>query len=257
MDRIMRNTNGFTLMELAMVLVILSLLLIGMLVPLTAQLEQQRVADTDRYLEQIKEALIGFAVANRRLPCPATATSEGRESFAAGGDAANGKCSNFTNGFLPAATLGVKPVDDQGFAVDAWNAAASGRIRYAVYPGTINGVVNPLTRSDGIKNATMNSIAAAPNLIAVCASATGITATNCGTARALALNAPFVVYSLGRNGAAAAGGTGPDETANLNGDSVFVSHTQSILASNTFDDIVTWPSLNTLFGRMLVAGALP
>src|SRR5674476_71590 len=92
--------NGFTLIEMAMVLMIVGLLLGGMLVPLSAQMDQRNVSDTQKALSDIKEALIGYAIANGRFPCPASATSNGVESFFSGG-ASGGYCSNFNNGFVP------------------------------------------------------------------------------------------------------------------------------------------------------------
>lgn len=265
----MKGTTGFTLVEMAIVLVIVGLLLGGLLMPIATQVEQKRISETRASLEQIKEALIGFAAANGRLPCPATALTGGQESFAAGGSAANGLCSNFYDGFLPAAALGLTPSDGFGYAVDAWGLAQN-RIRYAVYTGTINTILNPFTRTDGMRNATMNGIAnfiATPSpLFSVCASATGITPTTCGAAvgNTLASNAPTVIYSVGKNAALPVGGTGADEGANPNPNGgtinpVFVSHepTPSTAPNGEFDDIITWISVNTLFSRMIAAGALP
>ncbi|MCF8184500.1 MAG: hypothetical protein K9J43_05940, partial [Polynucleobacter sp.] len=50
---------------------------------------------------QSTDALLGYAAINGRLPCPATAASNGAESPIGGG-----VCTNPYNGFLPAATLG-------------------------------------------------------------------------------------------------------------------------------------------------------
>lgn len=270
MEPCVKKPTGFTLVEMAIVLVIIGLLLGGLLMPLSAQLEQQRISETQKYLEQIKEALLGFAAANGRLPCPASATSNGQESFAVGGNATNGLCSNFYNGFLPAATLGLTPTDSQGYAVDAWGLTQN-RIRYAIYTGSINSnsptcnatpVTNSFTRKDGIRGTTMDCISQTTPLLSVCASATGITAADCGAATVLTRTTPVIIYSLGKN--AASGGTGADESANpnpnsANNDQVFISHapTQAGAANGEFDDIVTWLSVNTLFSRMIAAGALP
>lgn len=67
----LRTKNGFTLIEIAMVLVIIGLLLGGLLMPLATQVDVQRRIETEKAMEQIKEALIGFAMVNGRLPCPA------------------------------------------------------------------------------------------------------------------------------------------------------------------------------------------
>ncbi|MFZ4536569.1 type II secretion system protein [Propionivibrio sp.] len=240
----MKSSGGFTLVEIAIVLVIVGLLVGGVLMPLSTQVEQKRIAETEKYLEQIKEALLGFAAANGRLPCPATAASNGMESPPGGG-----VCTNSYNGFLPAVTLGLSPVDSAGFATDAWNVVQN-RIRYAVTTSNSSA----FTTTGLIKSTGLGTLSSD---LYVCASATGITATTCGTATSLATNAVAVIYSLGKN--APAGGTGLDEAANLNYDKVFVSHTEATTAAanGEFDDIVTWLSPNILFNRMVTAGQLP
>jgi type II secretory pathway pseudopilin PulG len=235
---------------MAIVLVIVGLLLGGLLMPLSTQVEQRRIGETQKALDEIKEALIGYAVAHDRLPCPASATSNGIESPVGGG-----VCTNPFNGFLPAATLGLPQIDSQGYAVDAWGLPQN-RIRYAV--STAN--TSAFTTLNGMKTTTMGTLA--PDL-SVCASATGITATACGTASlTLTNNAVAVIYSLGKN--APTGGTGTDEAANpnpnsANNDQVFVSHPPAPTgaANGEFDDIVTWLSPNILFNRMVAAGRLP
>ncbi|MHB9116934.1 MAG: type II secretion system protein [Burkholderiales bacterium] len=240
----MPSERGFTLVEMAIVLVIVGLLLGGMLMPLSAQIDQRKIGDTQKTLDGIKEALIGFAVANGRLPCPASPTSNGVESPVGGG-----ACSNPYDGFLPAATLGITPTDSSGYAVDAWGLQQN-RIRYAVT--TANS--NAFTTASGMRTTGIGTLA--PNLY-VCASATGITATSCGTATALTSNAPAVIFSLGKN--APTGGTGTDEAANLDNNPVFVFHTQAAAgaANGEFDDLVTWLSLPVLLNRMVTAGQLP
>lgn len=244
------SARGFTLAELAIVLVIVGLLLGGLLVPLSAQRDTQSQRDTEKALATAIDALLGFAAANGRLPCPATTASNGLESPVGGGD-----CTSFYNGFLPAATLGLSPVDQNGLMIDAWNQP----IRYTIYSGTINGVSNPFTSSNGIKNATMTSISATTTtLLSVCTTATDITTTDCGTtASKLSDKAPAVIFSIGRNGVS--GGTGIDEAANLDNDPVFVSHTPTPTGATNgeFDDMVTWLSSNVLFNRMIAAGQLP
>lgn len=239
-----KKASGFTLVEIAIVLLIIGLLLGGMLMPLTAQMEQRRISETQKALDEINQALLGFAIANDRLPCPASPTSNGVESPSGGGT-----CTNPHDGFIPAVTLGLQQTDSQGYMVDAWGMPQN-RIRYAVT--TANG--NAFTTTGGMRTITMSTLA--PDL-RVCASATGITATTCGTAPALVNNAPAVVLSLASN--AAAGGTGLDEAANLNGDQVFISHqrTGAGAPNGEFDDLVAWVSPNTLFNRMVAAGRLP
>jgi type II secretory pathway pseudopilin PulG len=99
---------------MAVALVIIAL--IGsLMIPLKSQVEQRKTAETQRTLELALEALYGFAAANGRLPCPASAGSNGIEDPPGGG-----ACAHPFDGFFPAATLGVGPVDAQGYLVDGW-----------------------------------------------------------------------------------------------------------------------------------------
>lgn len=255
--------RGFTLIEMAVAVLVLTLLLGSILVPLATQVEQRKVSDTRKTLDEAREALLGFAAANGRLPCPASATSNGAESFAAGGSASDGACSdpssNSFHGFLPAATLGFTPTDSQGYAVDGWGTTQN-RIRYAVWRGTVSGITNPLTRSGGMSSVGMANLAAAQFLY-VCNSGSGITpGTNCGTAVALASNAVAIIYSVGPNAATGGSGLHESENPNPNGgsaDRIFVSREWSNVSGAEFDDIVTWIGTSPLFNRMIAAGQLP
>ncbi len=251
-----RAARGFTLTEMAVVLVIVALLIGGMVMPMSAQQDIRYVSETETTLKNIHEALLGFAAANGRLPCPTAPTGNGTESFATGYDITTGpvagECFSFYDGFLPAVTLGIRPTDTSGFAIDAWGR----RIRYAVSDKTIGTITRANTRTDGIRSATMNSVAGTA-MLAVCATATGVDPSDttppieyCGTASSLVTNTPAVIFSTGKNGA----GAGADEQANSTTlDAVFVSHT----SSGDFDDLVVWVSPHILFNRMITAGRLP
>jgi prepilin-type N-terminal cleavage/methylation domain-containing protein len=251
---------GFSLIEIAVVLVIISVLVSVIAVPLSAQVEQRRVTETGKRLEIIKEALIGFASAKGRLPCPATDASAGQERFCV---AASGACTSTTAqqahgrcevsfGRVPAVTLGISPLEASGFIEDAWSDGnVERRIRYAVsnYQNPANFYV--LTAANGIKTNTMATTIAATHLY-VCS--TGLTAAppvaNCGVSvTTLTDRAPAVLVSLGKDSAA----NSNDELNNQNNDIVFSSGSENA----TFDDIVTWVSLNALFARMVQAGTLP
>lgn len=246
-----RRTAAFTLVEMAVVLLIVALLLGGLLPTLSGRIEQQRTSEARKQMDDIEQATIGYAIANGRLPCPASSSSNGMESFAAGGGAANGNCSNFYDGYAPAAALGLVTAD--GYAVDPWG----NRIRYAVT--TSNN--NAYTKSGGMSATGMSALA--PNLL-VCSTATGISASACAPGAALTASpgVPLVIYSTGKN--ASHGGTGTDEAANPNtnsgnNDRVFVSHapTAGSTANGEYDDIVIWLSPNILLGKMVAAGKLP
>lgn len=259
------RAQGFTLVEIAIVVVIATLVLGALLVPLAGQIESRRVREARAKIEEAKEAILGFAAANGRLPCPASASSNGKESFCAadsGGCSAtttapaHGRCSNFFDGFLPAATLGISPTDSSGFAIDPWESQTTSRWRYSVADKTIAGVNFALTAPNGIRSAGTANVAQ-EKLLFVCARGGSTTATSCGGAvPALSDQAPLVIWSVGRN--ANASGASADEQENGDADAFFVSHdiTDAAGPSGEFDDIVGWLSLHVLISRMLSASQL-
>lgn len=111
-------SQGFTLVELAVVLAILALL-IGFFMAVTpAFLNAQKAKTTESKIATLEAVLIRYVMQNKRLPCPA----DGR---IASGDAnagveiardANGDCTSQTHGVLPWVALGLTSTD----AEDGW-----------------------------------------------------------------------------------------------------------------------------------------
>ncbi|MHB1290583.1 MAG: prepilin-type N-terminal cleavage/methylation domain-containing protein [Sulfuricella sp.] len=245
---------GFTLVEMAIVLVIVGLLLGGLLMPLSTQVEQRRISETQKALEEIKEALVGFAIANGRLPCPAPAATA---TGAAGAGLeptpiVAGGCANAA-GVLPWATLGVNETD-------AWG----NRYTYRV--------TTEFTRT--VPQTPFTSAACLPPLpnpqlaaFALCSQG-NMTILNTGGGSTLSSTVPVVVISHGKNGNGAYYtqgnqlplGADVDELDNqlttagtATANTIFISKTPTA----TFDDLVAWLSPNILFNRMVTAGKLP
>jgi prepilin-type N-terminal cleavage/methylation domain-containing protein len=212
-----KNKFGFTLVEMAIVLVIVGLIISAFLTPLAAQLEQSRNAEARRDLSDIKEALLGFAVINGRLPCPDTdgnGTDDG---------CANTNATSTSGGNVPWTTLDTKQLDPWGR-----------RYQYQVN-NAFSGTFILTTTGSGA------------GLIRVC------TTNACvGTE---ASNVPLVIFSTGKNGAVLPPAS-LDEQENIDGDKDFVSHENTNTAGG-FDDLVVWISTNVLMNRMVSAGRLP
>ena len=266
-----RPQTGFTLAELAIVVVIVSLLLGGMMAMVSAQREQRKWSETTSQLEAARDAILGYAIANGRLPCPANSASSGAEVRQASGvcgaagndyDYYGGVVAGVTYGLLPAVTLGYQPVDDQGYAVDAWG----NRLRYALAKVTTPVFAAHFTNKTNMKN---NGISVLPNDLVVCASSTGIAAGPPGSCGAVTNSVTSqntvvaVLYSPGKNGAASITAAQTDEAANENrtgtNDAVFISHTPAPegATGGEFDDQMLWISVGTLYSKLIAAGLLP
>ena len=243
--------RGFTLVELAIVMFVVALLLGGMLLPLASQQDIRNYGDTQKILAEARDALLGFAMANERLPCPAT-TPNGTESPVGGGT-----CTNPYDGFFPAATLGFSPTDAQGYLLDGWGGESIHRVRYAVSKANSSA----FTTASGMKTTGMTTLV--PDLQICNDSIDGVIPTPdtaaCDAGESLATDAVAVVYSLGKN--AATGGTvandnenhNPNPQSTLAADRAFVNAPQG----PAFDDQMLWLSKSTLFNRMVAAGRLP
>jgi type II secretory pathway pseudopilin PulG len=103
------RAHGFTLVELALVFTIVALSMAGLMYTLSAQVEVRNFEDTRRRLDQARDQVLGFAVVNGRLPCPATSTSAGLEDPVVGGT-----CTTGYAGWLPARTIGFQQTDKDG-----------------------------------------------------------------------------------------------------------------------------------------------
>jgi len=230
--------RGFTLIEMAIVLMIVALLLGGMLVPLSAQMDQRNISDTQKAMSEIKEAIIGYALANGRLPCPADGT------IASGTTGAGVANCTLTTGVLPWATLGVNETD-------AWGD----RYTYRVVSSYADATDGTGAASCAVTTGVSFQLCSAGNLNVLSAKTAGTTISG---------SVPAVIISHGKNKAGAytpqggsplPGGSDQDELENSDGsaDNNYVSHT----FTPTFDDLVVWISPNILNNRMVAAGKLP
>lgn len=248
--------RGFSLVELAIVLVAASLLATSLLAPLSAQIDAQRTAETRRTLTEVRDALLGFAITNGRLPCPAKADATGAEAGGGAGACTSGG-SGIAAGFVPAVGLGLSPSDGQGYLLDAWGE----RLRYAVSAGPA-AAPGAFTDSNGMRSYWQVQGAPPPSGVQICTSAASIAragAANaeCAAASALTQTAVAVVYSTGRIRGDAA--RGPDAEANRDGDRVFVAHEPRGAAGEggAFDDVLVWLAPAILYNRLVAAGRLP
>ncbi len=233
-----RGQRGFTLTEMAVVLVIVALLIGGMLLPLAAQQDIRAQQETEKTLMEIRAALIGFAIVNGRLPRPAVSAADGTERPVCANDA---DCS----GFIPWAALGVRQTDHWGKL-----------IRYSVTRDFANNAI----ATTAIADRTVRTRDTTGNLLYLVGQATCSAAIPC---------TPAVIFSQGKNrwGTTDAGiilpdgsATNIDEDGNHHGPLHYISRlptTSAAVAGGEFDDLVVWLPHGILIHNLISAGRLP
>lgn len=244
-----QSQAGFTLIELAIVLVIIGVLVGSFIGTIGARIDTTRRAEANSELEEIKQAILGFTYSSAGpfLPCPCTTDCDLTGTAPLGEeDRTNGQCTSATNvGILPWGTLGLAHTDP-------WNVM----YRYWVSPtfgddGSVTG-----TTFDLGSNATGKVRTRSPDGLST---------------PLIADKAAFVVFTHGKNNY---GGTGIDgnakqsipagnidEANNVDGDSEFISRAPTEIGAGSnggeFDDIVIWMSEYELKAKMVEVGLLP
>ena len=106
-----RVARGFTLVEMAIVLVVLGLMSSVLIAPLAARIEASQRHAAEGMLDDIADALTGFALMHGRLPCPGI---ESNPASAAYGLEQGPPCAFTASGYLPWRTLGLPARDPWG-----------------------------------------------------------------------------------------------------------------------------------------------
>jgi prepilin-type N-terminal cleavage/methylation domain-containing protein len=262
---------GFSLIEIAIGLMIIGLIASSMIASIGQQTEQRRATETKASLNQAKDAVMAYLTTQGRLPCPASATSNGQESILSnsGGIVT---CS-LEAGFLPGVTLGMTGLDASGNLNNGWDDGAGATttrpraFRYSVSnlaapvanaltsPGL--GAVGSSTRRVDVQNA----INAGQGLF-VCASVSGISGgTNrCGsTANLLSNSAAATIWTMGSNGNDSTTFSADEQqNAVMTIPRVVISrgYAPSGATGGRFDDFVTWIPTSLVLERLFATGVV-
>ena len=220
------RSRGFTMVELAITLFVLTVLAAFLLVPLAGREEIRNRHQTRSRLAEIREALIGFAIIHKRLPCPTRQTNPAASDYGL----EDSTCNQTSEGYVPWRTLGLPQIDAWGSvrqsATDPW----LGYWRYRVAPAFADPSTPPIgiTTAPGV-NLDVHDVVSGNSLVA----------TDLIVA---------IVYS-----------TGPDLAANGQNASYESGNAVYDYGAPTtgFDDQLDWISRPLLLARLGAAGALP
>lgn len=227
MNTFKQPARGFTLVELAMSLLVIGLLVGTLILPVTGQLNARAIGETEKTMENIKEALIGYAVMNAKLPCPAAVVSNPAANDL--GTSQSTLCGQ--EGFVPWAELGI------GKVTDAWGFP----IRYRVDITYTTGIPSDLRANSNI---TVSHDTSSGNVNLVSAETDG--------------SSKIIVLLLSYGNDHAANGTvaqqGSAITPYENGDGntayVLNEYMSGSNAASNFDDIIVWLPKTTLLARL-------
>lgn len=248
------NQKGFSLVELAIVLVIIGLLLTVALKAGISQIQSTRIATTKQKQDIIKLALMNFISSNNRLPCPAIA-GLAPNTAGYGIEALNkGVCTGTFNAdgsvVIGAATgtvvTGIVPWGSLALSDENATDGFYNRFTYQVAVAATN------TTSTTNRVAGLNTISGLKGAISIhSGTPTVLGAPIAGNQTNFCVpvgtcSAVLVIVSHGSNGFGAYnanGGqnqlpTGADELENTNKDSKFVIKDFSDNPANPYDDMV-------------------
>lgn len=233
----MKKQFGFTLIEVAIVMVIIGFMLASLLGPLGNRMEQSKIEQTSKQIDDILEAIYGFAVINGRLPCPDI-----------DGDGLEDTCSAGTNetGEVPWITLGTTQFD-------AWgnNPATSFRSFTLSVDGDFADTAADADTTDNTVSCTNIDSTLSFEICSM-----GNITVNDAAGVVRAQNVPAVVFSPGKPRDPSV--VIPNENENTDSDTTFVSDDfRPENAPAPFNDIVRWIPTNVLIGKMVQAQRLP
>ena len=285
----MKRNRGFSLIEIAVVMVITALVLGVVIAMATAQIANQRQAASSSAQQAIKMALISFIARNNRLPCPADRTlprgstvgprSDGVElpnpgncqvsvgTAEAGAPRSGSGAQEVVTGAIPYVSLGMPQTvstDGSGNRFTYQVTLAATKVLTAQTISGIRGAITIHSSGPGI----VGGINATPpgNQINDC-TPPPFPYTYDPTKNPCAAVAVIVSHGANGFGAFSTAGTqipytgvppptGADETENANGDSAFVLKTYTDSPTNPYDDAVVAFTPSDLLSPLILTGTL-
>lgn len=150
MKRYGASVGGFSLVEMALVLLVMGIMG-AMFLPLTnTMMDHNKRQDSKMRLDLVEQAIAQFVMVNRRLPCPGDGrTHQNNAAFGREQRSGAGACTAMDWGVVPWATLGLTLKD----ASDAWGTLITYRVwASTAAPATLLPVIGngSLTKDDGM-----------------------------------------------------------------------------------------------------------
>lgn len=241
-----RRQTGFTLVEIALVMVIVSAVLAGGIAGFQSFRDSARYSETDSYLTEARTALLGFVLMNGYMPCP-DEDEDGRQDTE---NHSSGKTCTAVTGALPWQDLGLEPRSP--WDVDAF---------YAVNQEADSEACDTSAKDEPVcffedEEAPLSDLTTPP-VSGTAGSGTLEVTSSSGDVIATDLLA--VVGVLGKNAVqtiADCAAASANESENCDADDQFVMDRVRTNPDNFFDDKLVWIHANTVKGKLKDAGFL-
>jgi prepilin-type N-terminal cleavage/methylation domain-containing protein len=253
---------GFTLVEIAIVLLIVTILLGYTVAMFPVQQELKQYRGVQAEMNSVIEHLIAFAQVNGRLPCPDTSTDSDTSGNTIDGEEDRvgiNDCEAYF-GFLPARTIGMSgKYNAAGMLVDPWGSG----YRYAVSDIDASGDGDfDLVTANGIRDEGIANVE--PDLFicddsAVIGNDIDCTVSGADSGEVVGADGAVavVIISLGKDFEIPATSNiqaeNIDDIDNGRLDKVYIFSPRR----DDYDDVVKWISTNLLFSKMIEADQLP
>lgn len=235
--------RGFTLIEIALVLVVVGLLVSGGLLAVSPVIQSAKVSETKQKIATVEAAILGYVIQNGCLPCPAAratttgVTNNGTADYAAA-CGSGGACAGAGVALVPWTSLGISEND----ATDAWGR----RFTFAVNQSLTNDLTTDVARTASGTFPTPTDVINVENLVGA-GTDLGYTAI----AYLIVSHGKDGSFGESRNGVIQAdlqtGTANQGQPENGDNDLLFaVGEYNSLTGATYFDDIVSFKSFQPL-----------
>lgn len=235
--------QGFTLVEIAIVLLIVGLLTRTLLEPVTTAQLHRKYDVTRSELQTVKDSLHAHLVAHGHLPCPISDTASNQMSDTHDAEAV---CM-ISQGTVPAVALGLSgAINSGGALLDVWNRPYRYVVSLSSHALQGNQRLPDWTTPGEASYVGLRNLSSSLVLCLEPAQAT------CASRNVRAGDLVFLVFSLGQDLT-----TQGAQLENQDGDETFVIGALSTHGDLPFDDQIVWSSTQDVVYWMLRAGWLP
>lgn len=233
--------QGFSLVELSIVLLVIGMLSSSVVIPLVSSMKQARVKQTTAQLSHIRQAMHGYLASAGRLPCPINIDRRAFEQHDIDQPCA------VAHGALPAAPLGVMGEQSAtGALLDPW-----GRPYHYSVSLTDHQEFGQVGVPDWLSMGEPAAVGAS-NLEAAMELCRVVSSKSCSARNLIANQIVWVIFSEGQMNE----GLGL-QSENRDRDNVFVHSAYSSNPNQPFDDQLIWASRSELVYWLLKANWLP